>query len=399
MFRIGRHFCCGVGFGLRHRCRLGDASYHRSVSRTRRAPSQSLLIRRDKAGAAVIRAWRDMTDSGAAGRTLIACSGGADSSALVLCLCAAGASNCGVAHVVHDMRPRPSALADRDAARSLAERCRVPFYEAEVSVRAKGLNMEARARRARYEALRRIAEDQKYAFIATAHHADDQAETVLMRLVRGAGPRGLGAMGAGRPIGAAVLVRPMLDVTHQDALRICRLAGWNWREDITNTDLTRLRSAIRHRVMPILRELTPDASKRMSRAAQLCRGAAKIVERLARQQLNQAECSGGVLFWPRSFLRRSSATIAGEVLRLAAAEVMQGRGLDRITYRALSPVIRACRDRKEHRREFTISGVTFGVDANRVWVAPRGQSARKNPLLKRESASVRETGQHKGKKE
>lgn len=91
--------------------------------------------------------------------------------------------------------------------------------------------------------------------------------------------------------------------------------------------------------------------------------------------------------------------MVGEVLRLAATEVMHGRGLDRMTYRALSPVIRACRDRKEHRREFSISGVTFGVDANRVWVAPRGQSARKNPLLKRESASVRETGQHKGKKE
>ena len=150
------------------------------------APPHRGVRRSDPAVAEVVARWRRLTGGA---RTLVACSGGADSVALLLMLRAA-TDDLVAGHVVHDLRPRDEALADRDAVRGLADACGVPFVSEEVRVPAG--NAEGMARTARYEALARMAQEHGCASVASAHHAGDQLEGVVMALVRGAGVRGLG---------------------------------------------------------------------------------------------------------------------------------------------------------------------------------------------------------------
>ena len=131
-------------------------------------------------------------DAGAAGgRTLVALSGGADSVALLLLLLDAGADVC-AAQFEHGIRGGDS-VADMAFCQELCARLGVPFFCERANVpaaRLPGEGLEAAARRLRYAFLRRAKEEAGAACIATAHHAGDQAETVLMHLLRGAGPAG-----------------------------------------------------------------------------------------------------------------------------------------------------------------------------------------------------------------
>jgi 2-haloacid dehalogenase len=114
-------------------------------------------------------------------------------------------------------------------------------------------------------------------YIATAHHADDQLETVLMRLIRGAGPRGMGGIRAVRSLGqegpegrGVRVVRPMLGMSRDEAVRICTDAEWVWREDASNRDESFLRNAIRARVIPEIKAIRPDAAERAAFFATVC---------------------------------------------------------------------------------------------------------------------------------
>jgi tRNA(Ile)-lysidine synthase len=170
------------------------------------APTIQRVSRRDRTVRTVSRAWRELTGGLTRGRdsqrrTLIACSGGADSSGLAIALASAVSKprmQFVVAHVVHDMRAEDEALADRDATKGLAARLGLEFVESRVRLRGLSGNAEAVARRLRYAALKQLAEDHGCGFIATAHQADDQLETMLMKLIRGAGPRGLAGVAPSR---------------------------------------------------------------------------------------------------------------------------------------------------------------------------------------------------------
>jgi tRNA(Ile)-lysidine synthetase-like protein len=277
-----------------------------------------------------------------------------------------------VAHIVHDLRPRAEALADRDAARALALRVGIPFVEAAIEARPLGGNAEGQARRLRYEALERLAAEHACPFIATAHHADDQLETMLMALLRGTGPRGLAGIARTRRLSRRVrVVRPMLGVTREATQEICRRAGWPWREDATNRDPARLRSALRIEVMPVLEQLRPGASVRAARTADLLRGAAAIIRRRARE-LHPVTRNGGPV-WDRAVLQREPPVIVGEVLRRAAASLRGGRGRDRLGAAALESAIRAIRSRPPRGtepRRFAWSGLTVLVTAHAVEVRP-----------------------------
>jgi tRNA(Ile)-lysidine synthase len=306
-------------------------------------------------------------------RTLVACSGGADSSGLAIAL-AAGVSRPGellvLAHIAHDIRPAPDCLADRDSVKDLADRLGVPFAEASVRVREGRGNLEARARRARYRALRRLAAAHRCPVVATAHHAHDQLETVLMSLVRGSGARGLSGVRPWRRLGPGVLLmRPALAVERADLRDLCERAGHAWREDATNADLSRLRARIRHTVVPLLTDLRPGVAARAAHTAELLGGAAAIVGAAAAElrAMAAADGSGPGVWLDRAVLASAPPVVVGAVVRECLSELGL-RGRDAAGSRAVRPLVRGIRDGATDPRVYRLGRAGVTVTSNRIRV-------------------------------
>ena len=200
---------------------------------------------------------------------LAAVSGGADSVAL-LCLFVSIRDSFPIslscAHVEHGIRGEES-LEDCAFVRALCEEKDIPFYTCSVDVpgyaEKNGCGIEASARLLRYDFLERTADAIGADAIALAHHAGDQAETVLMRALRGSDIRGICAMQPRR----GRLIRPLLEV-HPDRLRAyLGSIGQGWREDATNADTAYTRNRIRHRVMPEMESAVPGAQEALCRLA------------------------------------------------------------------------------------------------------------------------------------
>lgn len=218
-------------------------------------------------------------------------SGGPDSTALLLATVAVREElgiEVVVAHFHHGLRP--SALgggADGDEAfvRELAARlgCRCEVGRAtDLRTKAKGQGIEAAARQARYAFLHETAERVGARLVAVAHTAQDQAETVLLRIFRGTGIRGLGGMSESRRIarGANVrLVRPLLEVSRGEVERYLEARGVEARHDETNEDRRLARVRVRHEVLPLARErLNPKTDAALGRLAKLARALSTVLE-------------------------------------------------------------------------------------------------------------------------
>ncbi len=232
----------------------------------------------------IVRSWRSLTGGSevrdADRPTLLAVSGGADSCALAIALAGRPGVKC-IGHVVHDMRPREVAEADRQLVEKLGRALDLPVLVQHVEV-GPG-NAEGNARRLRYAALSELAANGECQYVAVAHHADDVLETMLANLIRGAGPRGLRGPAPRRTLDEnTTLVRPMQHVTRNEAEGICDAADWYWAHDATNDDPggddAPLRAAIRARVLPVLEELRPGAAARASRAAEAVGQAVRVMD-------------------------------------------------------------------------------------------------------------------------
>ena len=204
---------------------------------------------------------------------LVAVSGGADSTALlhILAGLAPGLGvNLAVAHLNHQLRGEESDE-DQRFVEQLAASLGLPFYSKREDVRAFGkdhrLNLEESSRRLRYGFLFDTAARHGATKIATAHHADDNAELFLMNLFRGSGSKGLKTMGT-RGHGGRV-IRPFVDITRQDILAYLEDHNLPFRVDRSNEDRTFLRNRIRHGLLPLL-----ETSYQ--------RGASRIINRTAR---------------------------------------------------------------------------------------------------------------------
>jgi tRNA(Ile)-lysidine synthase len=147
---------------------------------------------------------------------------------------------------------RPEASAELDLAAEHAERLGVAFARTTLSVPPGG-NLQARARAARYGALEVAQQAAGAALLATAHHADDRAETVLLRLLRGAGPKGLAVL----PARAGSRIRPLLRARKVDVLAHLERHRIAFAEDPSNRDRRYLRARVRDEVLPLLVELSP----------------------------------------------------------------------------------------------------------------------------------------------
>ncbi len=337
---------------------------------------------------AIAAQWRTLTSParsrarGPGEPIVIACSAGADSSALCIALAAAHARFV-IAHVVHDLRPASDAERDCDAAAALAKAIGAPFVTCRVGVRAIPGNSEANARRLRYDALTAIARERGLRFIATAHHAQDNLESLLMTIARGGSLRALGGIRPRLrwPGSDITVIRPMLTLSPAQTRGLCSEAGWTWAHDATNDDRSgdRVRSALRHRVVPELLGILPDALNGARRTSRLASGAAAVVEHAARSAMTgsaEATEPGDLLRMPRVRLAALPPVVIGEVLRNAirsAGVPGSARSLSQKTLEAIGTLI--CSDATDP-RVFHLRAMDVLVDAHQVRVRMRDGVAR-----------------------
>jgi tRNA(Ile)-lysidine synthase len=225
---------------------------------------------------------------------LVAVSGGPDSTALLHALAhlrAVLGVKLRAAHVHHGIRGKE---ADRDAAaaEALARRLRVPFslrkVDAPAHARASGLSLETAAREVRYAALAAVASRCRADRIATGHTMDDQAETVLLNLLRGAGPRGL----AGIPPVRERIIRPLLEVRGAEVTRYCQANGLRYRIDRSNLDLSHTRNRLRHEIIPALERVQPSIVPQLARLAEIMRAEDEFMSRQAKVRLRRIATPG-----------------------------------------------------------------------------------------------------------
>jgi len=271
---------------------------------------------------------------------LVAVSGGADSVALLDVLCAlrpALSLSLSVMHVHHGLRPE--ADAEADAVRRLCDGLGVACHLERVAVqRAPPWDgLEAESRRARHAALERGALAVGATHIATGHTADDQAETVLMRLLQGAGPRGLGGIAPVR----GRLISPLIETRRGAIVEHLRGRGLAWSEDPSNRDVRFLRNRIRHDLLPFMAELTGGSVvEALCRSALAARAVVADLEARARADLRTlaARETAGFTF-DVARLEQRPLELAAEMLRQAAAELGETRPLRGAAQRALRKLL------------------------------------------------------------
>jgi len=271
----------------------------------------------------------------AEGAIIAAVSGGPDSMALLECVAEllgdAARSRLVVAHLDHGLRA--TAARDAEFVRGEAARRGLRFVAGSEDVKAlartEGRSVEDAARKARYGFLARAARDCAAGTIALGHTADDQAETVLLRLFRGAGIRGLAAMRPVRELAPGLrLVRPLLRETRASILEFLSARGVTFREDESNQDLRFRRNRVRHELLPLVRRtLQPRATEVLCRLAELARDAADALERQALTACGSfigSSRPGEPLALPLEILRSLPEAVRAEALRLAFEKVSGG---------------------------------------------------------------------------
>jgi tRNA(Ile)-lysidine synthase len=181
-------------------------------------------------------------------------------------------------HVNHQLSPNAGRW--ESFCRRLCRARGIPFQSVKVGVR-RGDSLEAAARAARYAAFAR----QDCEYVVLAHHRDDQVETLLLQLLRGAGVKGLSAMPLLRiqdqDRDLMRIIRPLLDVTREEILEYARDRGLEWVEDESNQDMYFLRNFVRHEVLPVIARRFPAYRATLARAARHLAEAARVLDELA----------------------------------------------------------------------------------------------------------------------
>ncbi|MEW5756582.1 MAG: tRNA lysidine(34) synthetase TilS [Pseudomonadota bacterium] len=219
-------------------------------------------------------------------RIWVAYSGGVDSHCLLHALAALSprhpALDLNAVHVHHGLSLNADAWAAH--CRAVCAQLQIPIQLIHVDAKpANGQSPEAAAREARYAALRRIVQPGDW--LLTAHHQDDQAETLLLQLLRGSGVKGLAGMPARSAFAQGLLLRPLLDFSRAELEDYARAQGLRWVEDESNLFRGYDRNFLRHELVPLLRERWPAAQALFARTARHCAEAAELLDELARLDL------------------------------------------------------------------------------------------------------------------
>lgn len=216
----------------------------------------------------------------------LAYSGGVDSHVLLHILATSNYSQLAhlqVIHVDHCLQPESSKWAQHCAKVCAALKLDFQCLTANVSDIA-NIGVEAAARKARYAAIADFVSPTDV--VLTAQHQHDQAETLLLQLLRGAGPKGLAAMATESQLNAVTLIRPLLAVSQVDIMAYATEHKLQWIEDPSNVETRFSRNYIRHGLWPLIEQRWPSAAKTLSRSAQHCAEASELMAELAQQDLN-----------------------------------------------------------------------------------------------------------------
>jgi tRNA(Ile)-lysidine synthase len=234
-------------------------------------------------------------------RVVVAVSGGADSMALLAVLHALRNRfelSLHAAHLDHGLRGEDS-LADaafvRQQCAALDVAATIEHCDTRTAAAESHAGIEEAARNLRYRFLTRITQSTGAAWVALAHNADDQVETVLHRLLRGTGLSGLSGMPVTRPLTESItLIRPLLAVTRSEIEGELRQRGLTWREDASNAAFECTRNRIRHRLLPLLRaEFNPQVDAALRNLSLQAREAESIVQTAAARLLEQSLLDAG----------------------------------------------------------------------------------------------------------
>lgn len=284
-------------------------------------------------------------------RVLTALSGGKDSVYLLHCLLELARTReltVLAAHLHHGLR---GAEADRDEAfvRNLCRKWSVPLSvghaDAAGYAREHGVGIEEACRELRYAFLESVREDQDCGVIATAHQAEDLAETMLLNLARGTGAKGL----AGIPPVRGHIIRPILDVSEREIERYLSQNGIPFVEDSTNRDDSILRNRIRHQVLPVLNEINPRFVPHAAAAALSLREDDACLQAMAEDFLAEQLRENAV---PAMALAALPKPVAARALRMVCGPAL--------TRRQTEDILVLCQSTQ--RKSLDVCGMTVRVD-------------------------------------
>jgi tRNA(Ile)-lysidine synthase len=321
----------------------------------------------------VARSVRNVREGSARPTLVVGLSGGADSVSLLHALHSLAGEDgfrLVAAHLDHGLRPDSA----RDAAfcRGLCRTLGVPLRVGRADVRARaardGGGIEEAARLERHAFLEAVRLREGALWIVLAHTRDDQAETVLLRLLRGSGSAGLGAMRAR----AGRLLRPMLRVSRQDVLDHLAAHGLAWREDPSNTDPASLRNRIRHELIPYLESrFNPAVRDALARTASVLAEEAELLATIAAAVGLRTEDGTAIL--PREAVARAPRAVARIAVRNAvrAAGGLRGVALDHVD----GIIDLAARVAKSGRRLPLPGGREAAIHFDEIRIGPAGPAA------------------------
>lgn len=276
---------------------------------------------------------------------VVGCSGGPDSSCLLHILAAGLRSlrlRCTAVYIDHGLRTGTEA--ERQLVQAIAERVGADFEWESVGVgehvRQHGGSKQAAARELRYAALSDVADRVGASKIAVGHTLSDQAETVLLQLVRGAGTRGISGIA---PVWGRV-VRPLLDVPREDTVRYCREVGLDTARDPSNQSRAYLRNRVRLELLPALREYNPAIEERLANLAAISGSEEAYLQAEAEralQTLNRHVSESGAegLWLDVRALSELHVAIARRVVRMAASKL----GARSLTFMHVERILAAAR--------------------------------------------------------
>ncbi len=318
---------------------------------------------------------------------VVGLSGGADSVALTAALAALRRRRgfqLVAAHLDHGLRK--GSADDAAFCHAYCEALGVPLRAGTADVRARAGRekggIEQAARRERYSFLRRVRDDEGAAAIAVAHTEDDQAETLLLRLLRGTGASGL----AGMRLRTGDLLRPLIGVSRREVLAYLRERGLVWREDPSNADTAHARNRVRHELLPYLEQrFNPRIRSALARTAALLADEASHIHAEADSLLaGAATRDGDALVLDRLMLAKAPVAVSRAALRLALLETGGLSGVDRghverVLRLAATPTPSGRRIPLPGGREARFTHRTLRLEKRAIRVTKAVSSARQKP--------------------